>query len=307
MKCIKCGYESQVQFYQCPMCGTVQNVSPNVSNKRSAGETAAIITSIVVSGLSLVAAFIIFFAFMSYMAAKSIEKYRIDSFDDFDSNEYDDDLDDFFRDYYNSDSDSDNKYNSDSPAGRNTPISFKTELYSFSEGDIQTEYEVSMVETYRGDAALKLLEGAALPEYDKDRYDVYLVKFSLTITKQDKDAIVILPMSYPAAYPSNTISIFSDGYDDLSSLDYLNKYKLIRKGEKVETYLAFIVSKTDDSPCIRWDMTEDKVFRDDGKAISDASLVEAGAAMEKEEAASSELPEDEASSEESSSDDLSSN
>ena len=293
MKCVRCGYESPAPFSQCPYCGTVQNppqyASPYqtafTSNgsqyggaKRTGGETAAIVIAVVVSVLSVIAAFIILIAYSSNAASKTMEEYGIDAADDFDSNEYEDDeLEKFFKDYYGKD----NRYTSETPAGLNTPISFKTELYSFSEGEVQTEYEVSMTAAYRGEAALKMLEGAALPTYDKDKYDIYLARFSVRITEQDKDAIVTLPMSHPAAYPSNNVSLFSSDYKALGSLQYVNQYSLITKGETVETYIAFIVEKDDKSPCIRWDLSEDKVFRDEEEAVSDASAVEAGSAIEK--------------------------
>ena len=304
MKCIRCGFESSAPFSRCPSCGAVQNGQQypsayQLKTTRTGGETAAVAIAIVVSVLSVVAAFIIFVAYASYMASREVEKYGIDAADDFDSNEYgDDELDEFFKDYYGGDS----KYNSETPAGLNTPISFKTELYSFSEGEIKTEYEVSMTAAFRGEAALKMLEGVGLPTYDKDTSDIYLARFRVKITQQDKEAIVTLPMSYPAAYPSKTVSLFSSQYKALDSLDYLHKYSLISKGEEVETYVAFIVDKDDKSPCIRWNLTEDKVFRNDEEAISDASAVEAGAAIEKPDDSS-----DSEASEETSSDEASSN
>lgn len=303
MKCIRCGYESSAAFSQCPSCGW-QNTAPYVSPyqvkaKRTGGETAAIAVSIVVSVFSVIAAFIIFVAFMSRIASRTMEEYGIDAADDFDSNEYgDDELEDFFKDYYGGNS----KYNSESPAGLNTPITFKTKLYSFSEGEIQTEYEVSMTAAFRGEASLKMLEGVALPTYDRDSCDIYLARFKVKITQQDKDAIVTLPVSFPAAYPSKSVSLFSSQYKALDSLDYVNKYSLITKGQEVETYVAFIVDKDDASPCIRWDLTEDKVFRSDDEALSDASKVEAGIAIEKQDDASDSETSEEISSDTASSD-----
>ncbi|MBQ9901115.1 MAG: hypothetical protein IJM51_01825 [Clostridia bacterium] len=333
MKCIRCGYESPVQFVKCPRCGTQQNTAQNfppygsqynnmnyynnannannagaynpypVNNvntalpaKRSGGETAAIVISIIVGFLSVIAAIVIFVAFVAYRASQTVNEYGIDSYDDYDSNEYgfdEDDIEGFFKDYYGSDS----IYTSDNPAGLNTPISFKTELYSYSAGEVQTEYEVTMTAAYRGEAALKMLEGAALPTFDQNESDIYLAEFNVKITDQDKEAIVPLPLSYPAAYPSNEISLFSSGYKALTGLDYVNQKHLSVKGEDVKTYIAFIVSKEDSSPCIKWNLTENKVFRSGEEAISDPSAVEEGAAIDTDTAA----PEDGEAAEESSS------
>ena len=311
MKCIRCGYESPVSFQECPRCGTLQPAPQNQpsyaaakkTGNKSGAEIAAIVISILVSVFSIIAAFVILIAFTAYQAVKTSDQYGIDAVDDFDSNEYDDDLDQFFKDYYSGE----NKYTSETPAGLNTPISFKKELYSFSEGEVQTEYEVTMTGVYRGEAALKMLEGATLPEYDPDAEDIYLARFTVKITNQDKEAIVTLPMSYPAAYPSNTVRLFSSDYNALSSLDYVNKYSLISKGEELETYIAFIVSKDDQSPCIRWDLTEDKVFRSEEEAVSDASTVEAGIAIDVPEESSTLDDTSSEQPEESSSDDAASN
>lgn len=305
MKCIKCGYETNVQFSRCPSCGTVQPAGQtfttataprNVPRKRTGGEKASIAIAIVVSVLSVIAAFIIFIAYMTITVKNLSDNYEYgtDAFDDFDSNEYDDDFEEFFKDFYNN-NDNEN-YGLKSPAGLNTPITFKEKLYSFSEGEIETEYEVSVTNTYRGDAALKLLEGAALPKYDEDENEIYLVKFKVKITDQEKDAIVTLPMSSPAAYPSDTDSLFSDDYDVISNLDYVNKFALISKGETVETWLAFIVDKEDRNPCILWNSLENKAFRDTNDAISDKDSVEAGAAIQKSDAAENETSSDVASS-----------
>lgn len=309
MKCVRCGYESPAQFTQCPSCGTVQTyaqsvntaASPyqyNTSNAvltRTPGETISVIVAVVVTIISIIAAFIIFVAYMTVTAANSIneQEYDIDAVDDFDSNEFDSDLEDFFKNYYNSGNE---KYDSDSPADLDTPITFKETLYSFSEGDVNTEYEVKMTGTYRGAAAVKLLEGAALPAYDDVANEIYLVRFSIKITDQEKDAIVTMPTGNPAAYPTNAVSIFSSGYDTIRNLNYVNSKKLLSKNEEVDTWMAFIVSKDDESPCIRWNRSTDSVFRNSSPAISDASGVEAGAAIEKEAAAETETESAETSS-----------
>ena len=167
-----------------------------------------------------------------------------------------------------------------SPAGRNTPVKFKETLYSFSAGNVETEYEVSMTETFRGEAALKLLEGAALPEYDKDRYEIYLVRFRVRITDQEKDAIVTLPLNTPAAYPADADNILASNYQVIDQLEYVNRHALVSKGDDVETWISFIVDKTEETPTVLWNSFENKAFRDDKAAVSDANAVEAGAAIE---------------------------
>ena len=145
------------------------------------------------------------------------------------------------------------------------------------------EYEVSLLETYRGEAALKMLEGAVLPEYDTDSEDIYLVKFKIAVTEQENDAIVALPMGNPTAFPSNSVSLFSNGYECISDISYANRLSLISKGEHVETWLAFIVSKDDERPCIMWNISNsDKVFRDTQDAVDDPDAVESGTAIETE-------------------------
>ena len=283
MKCIKCGYESAGQFSQCPVCGTVQsqgqkyyyaNTPPaGKAVKQTGGEIAAVIIAIVVSVLSLIAAFVILIAYSTITSSKisSDDDFGIDAFDDFDSNEYGDDIEDFFNEYYNKN----DKNGFKSPAGLNLPLKFEETLYSFSEGEIKTEYEVSAINTYRGEAAVKLLDGEALPRYDEDEYDVYLVKFS------------------------GSDSLFSNEYEVIDGLNYENKKSLIKKGESIETWLAFIVDKEDHSPLIMWNRYENKAFQNKGAAISNADTIEAGAALEKKSESESES-ESEAESETSS-------
>ena len=300
MKCVKCGYESTAQFTQCPSCAAIQpqGQTGNINAQVSAGsgrirkkkKKAAIIIAVIVSVLSVVAACIIFTAFTFNVISKNIsdDEYGIDSFDDFDSNEYDKEIEDFFKEYYNSSS----KYDMTSPAGLNTPITFNETLYSFSEGDVDTEYEVSMINTYRGEAALKLLEGATLPIYNENNYEIYLVQFRLKITNQEKDAIVTLPLSSPAAYPSGSSSILSEDYAVIKNLNYINKFALISKNDDVDTFMAFIIDKNEQSPIILWNSRENKAFKDNGQAVSDAGAVEAGAAIEKKADSESEVSSD---------------
>ena len=282
MKCAKCGYESSVPFTACPSCGMSQPVQlqyynvPTVAKKRSVGEKVAIGVGIAVSSISLIAAFLIFMGYGIYLQTKVLtdDSFGIDAFDDFDSNEYGDEVEDFFNG--NGDTESGNN----SSSGLNSPLSFKETLYSFSEGEVQTEYEVSMVQTYRGEAALKLLKGETLPYYNSFSNEIYLVKFKIVITDQDKDAIVPMPNGNPRAYREGTVSLLSDSYDTVDGLSYANRLKLIKKGEEVETWMAFIVNKNDGSPCIRWNGSENKVFRHIGQSVASADEVEAGAAIE---------------------------
>ena len=137
-----------------------------------------------------------------------------------------------------------------------------------------------MVQTYRGEAARKLLEGETLPTFDEFSNDIYLVRFKLVITNQDKDAIVPIPHGNPCAYHDGTTRLLTQSYDAIDGLHYVNSVRLIKKGEEVETWMAFIVSKKDESPCIRWNINESKVFRNTGKTITDPQDVEAGAAID---------------------------
>lgn len=287
MKCIRCGYESGNQFVNCPSCGAVQHAQPTAkaaafggktSVGRSGGEIAAIVIAVIVSVLSVIAAVTIFFVFLMRVTTNALtnEEFGIDAFDDFDSNEYGDDIEKFFRDYY----DKKNRNTSEDPAGLNTPLSFSDTIYSFSAGDVKNDYEVSMTATYRGEAALKLLEGAKLPIYNDAANDIYLVSFKVKITNQDIDAIVPVPTGSPSASPFKTDELFSDRYSYISGLPYANKVKLVSKGEETEVWAAFIVSKEDASPCIQWNSLENKAFRNPDEAISDASLVQSGAAVE---------------------------
>ena len=91
MKCVKCGYESPSAFSVCPACGTVQTVTgsaytvphrTNASSGRTGGEKAAIIIAIAASILSIIAAFIIFFAYTYITTSNAIDEYGIDSFDE---------------------------------------------------------------------------------------------------------------------------------------------------------------------------------------------------------------------------------
>jgi hypothetical protein len=103
----------------------------------------------------------------------------------------------------------------------------------------------------------------------------------IKITDQEKDAIVVLPTGNPAAYKSGSDSLFSNEYEVIDGLNYENKKSLIKKGESIETWLAFIVDKEDHSPLIMWNRYENKAFQNKGAAISNADTIEAGAALEK--------------------------
>lgn len=286
MKCMRCGYQSPAPFSRCPSCGNVQAVSQQFApaapvktktGKRTGGETAAITIAVIASCLSVCAAFVIFIGFLSAVGSRiASDTSWLEEFEDSDPDDSISNYEKFFNDFYNNgDTGSLN-----SPAGLNAPLKFKDKLYSFSEGEVETEYEVSMTGTYRGEAALKLLEGAALPNYDKNLYDVYLVQFSVRITEQDKDAIVTFPSNNPVALKSDAKTIFSNQYQTVSGLDYANKYSLISTGKTVQTWVAFIVDKDEQSPCIMWNRLENKVFRSDKYAVTDPASVNAGEAIE---------------------------
>lgn len=300
MKCNRCGFVSAGQFSQCPSCGAVQFVQPTPSpytvkpvKQRSGGETAAIIMAVVVSSLSFIAAIIIFFSYLAFLVNKTVTSEGFDSLGEIESNGFDEDYENFFKDF----TAGNDEFGLKSPAGMNTPVKFKEKLYSFSEGEVETEYEVSMTGVYRGEASLKLLYGAVLPIYNDAQYDIYLVRFSVKITDQEKDAIVTLPISNPAAYSSDSVSLFSNEFSAIDQLKYTNRFALIGTGQAVETWIAFIVDKDEKSPCIMWNRNENKAFRYAEEAISDPASVELGSAIEKEDNNESSHPTDDTVSE----------
>ena len=78
----------------------------------------AIGVGIAVSSISLIAAFLIFMGYGIYLQTKVLtdDSFGIDAFDDFDSNEYGDEVEDFFNG--NGDTESGNN----SSSGLNSPL-----------------------------------------------------------------------------------------------------------------------------------------------------------------------------------------
>jgi len=183
-----------------PFRGFLRLFRPNPHRQKNSGEVIAIAISICVSVISVIAAFVILIVYSDNVDQNN-NGIGIDAYDDFDSNEYDD-IEEFFKDYYSSDSSAESSVDSEAP------LTFKEKLYSFSEGEVETEYEVSLVQTYRGEAAIKLLEGETLPLFDEFSNDIYLVKFKIVITNQDKDAIVPIPQGNPVAFRQGSVSLF---------------------------------------------------------------------------------------------------
>ncbi|MBQ1555556.1 MAG: zinc ribbon domain-containing protein [Clostridia bacterium] len=281
---------------------------------KSGGEIAAIVTAIIVSLLSVIAAFIILFAFLAKSAEKVASSYDLDDFgsligeggsddeyggfgglnpdlfgdyDGYGMDGFDDEdsWEDFLKQYsslfgdYGMFGDS-SMYPASLPASEHTPVSFQDSLYSFSDGYINTSYTVSLEEAYRGDAALKLLQGAKLPEWNDDQ-ELYLVKFRLNVTKQDTDAFVPVGSStIPTAYACGENGAVGKQFHSLNSLSYRDNNKLIKAGEEADCWMAFVVDKTEERPLIEWKSGSSEYFRYSGQAVSDAAGLTAGAAFE---------------------------
>ena len=316
MKCPYCGFESPANFEKCPSCGQPQTsqsaqtaqpvssaptVNPQTAYPTTApytppaytppsynpyvnaastkgmtgGETASVIIAIIVSLVCIVMGFVLFVINVGMKAdqmASESDDYGMDAFDDFDSNDY---LDDFFDNYFGKTDDS-GKYSIVSPADLHTPIAYEDDFYSFSEGFVKTGYEVELDETYRGQAALQLLDGAALPEYDVSTSELYLVRFKVKIIEQDKDAIVSLYYVSPSAVNSSNQTL---QYDPLN-LNYKDNIALMSKDQEGYRWLAFVVDKTDQNPLIMWNKYDERYFRNSGESVSDPAGLEAGGAME---------------------------
>ena len=316
MKCLYCGFESPATFEKCPSCGQPQTVqtapsaqpvsSASTTNPQAAyptttsymppaytppsynpyvnsgttkgmtaGETASIIIAIIVSLVCIVMGFVLFVINVGMKAdqrASESDDFGIDAFDDFDSNDY---LDDFFDNYFDNKEDG-QKYSIVSPADLHTPIAFEDDFYSFSEGFVKTGYEVELDETYRGKAALQLLEGATLPKIDESTSEFYLAKFKVKITEQDKDAIVSLHYTLPAALSSSNQTL---AYEVLDSINYKDDLGLMASGEEGIRWVAFIVDKNDQNPLIMWYKYSECYFHNQKDAISDPAGLEAGSAV----------------------------
>lgn len=311
MKCPYCGFEMAAAFNQCPACGRMTQAAsaptaasaPAASNtytygapsaypytvtapaavlpqERTGGEKAAIAVAIVVSALSIVVGFFVFASLVTRTKDSSddtFEPYGYDAFDDSDSNDY---LDKYFNEYYGNGSSAD-EFSYVSPADLHTPILFEDEFYSFSEGDVKTKYNVEIEQTYRGQAALRLLDGAPLPQINEETAELLLVKFRVKIVEQEKEAIISLHYTLPAAVSSMNKNMF---YESLDDLDYQDNLGLISGEEEGTRWIAFIVDKTDPSPLIMWYKYDERYFCDKTSTVTDPAGLEAGAAMEKKSA-----------------------
>ena len=292
-------YQSTVQqgaspyyYYSTPVYGS-PNVCAQPQREKTGGEIAAIVIAVVVSVLSFFAAIIIF---ANLMASIDDHEYNYDyddtsSYDDFSQYGIDDFTDedslDHFFDYYNSIFGEESKYPGSNPANEHTPVEFDDYLHSFSNGDVSTTYNVELDEAYRGNAALKLLEGAKLPEID-DGKEIYLAKFKVTVTKQETEAYVeVAPSILTSAYKGDESDPSLVKYESITYVNYKNEKELLKKGESGERWMAFIVEKTDERPLIMWDSYEGEYFRYSKAAESSEAGLEAGAAIESESDVSS--------------------
>lgn len=272
MKCPHCGYESNVNFINCPACGSAashpyaaayQQPNPYMyaqPRKKSGAEIASMVIAIIVAALSPIMAYIIF---LSAVLMKTPSEYIYGMPD---------------SDYtYSSDFDgySFNKYDYSNPAPKNTPVEFEEKLFSFSHGYIKTKYEVTMEETYRGEAADKLLSGAKIPELNSMQ-EIFLVKFNVNIIEQDSPAYVTLTSFSAAALNDNAYP-----YQSLNLIDYKDNTQLLMEGESGTRWMAFIVDKDAENPFVAWnDDTKCKYFLNTEQSISDPSLVIEGEAVE---------------------------
>lgn len=274
MKCRQCSYESNQNFDKCPVCGAAaahpyasaqaSYAPPNpyaVSQPRqkSGGEIAAMVIAIILAVISPIASLIIFFATFTLKTADYIH----DLPDDYYS---------FSSDYPSYDYD---RFDMSDPIPKNVPAEFEEELFSFSNGYVNTKYEVTMEETYRGDAAIKLLGDTNLPELS-DMQEIFLVRLNISIIKQDTPAYVTLPSLYASAYTSDALLCQS-----LSLIDYKDNTQLLMEGESGTRWIAFVVDKDDENPFIAWsDDTKREFFRNSEESISDPYAVTEGDAVE---------------------------
>lgn len=296
------GYQQTAPYaYATPNYATV-NGNASVKKGRSGGEIAAMITAIVVSIISVIASFVILAFYTSKWSENSehydfneddtgsylgdydfgdFGGYGIDAFDDEDS------LENFF-DSYSSIFGAQSQYPSSAPAAEHTPIEVQDYLYSFSDGYITTTYQVELDEAYRGEAALKLLDGAKLPELS-DNKEIYLAKFKVTITEQSTEAYVaVAPSYYTVAYNNDKEITTTNQYTTLTYFEYKDNNQLLKKGESGERWMAFIVDKDDERPLIVWDKYNDgNYLRYSKAAVSGAAGLEAGAAIEEQSSVSS--------------------
>lgn len=289
-------YQGATPYYYYSAPGYVNTGMPQAQREKTVGEIVAIVAAVIVSVLSLFAAMIILSYYVSRFPSDTshdnygyddfssyydgFEQYGIDDFTDEDSLEH-------FFDYYNSMLGEESQYPISNPAKEHTSIKFDDYLYSFSNGSVNTDYNVELNEVYRGDAALKLLEGAKLPDIDNGM-EIYLAQFKLTVTEQETEAYVTAsPSVFTSAYKGEESGVASSEYDSLTNIDYKDANQLLKKGESGIRWMAFVVEKNDERPLIMWDKYEGEYFRYSKAAISSAEGLEAGAAVEKQSKVSS--------------------
>lgn len=271
MKCSHCGYESNTTFSKCPACGAPavhpyaavgQQPNPYAypqPKKKSAAEIAAMVIAIIVAAASPIIAFFIFFFSLFSHTVKHAD-YLTD---------YDYTYSSDYSDY------SYNKYDFSTTAPKNTPVEFEEKLFSFSNGYVKTKYEVTMEETYRGDAAVKLLGDAKIPQLNSIQ-EIFLVKFNINITEQDSPAYVTL-----TSFSASAFNLTASPCQSLSLINYRDNAQLLIKGESGTRWMAFIVDKEAKNPLISWsDDTKCKYFLNTEESISDPSVVVEGEAVE---------------------------
>ncbi len=271
MKCQKCGYEVNYNFNQCPVCGATYNPAPanyyNPNNpyytpprtKKLNGEGFAIVAAIILAILSPILSFIILLAMPSDDVSDTVSQMPYNDYPTFSDYES--------EPFY--------KYDMTDPAPKNSPVEFNDELFSFSNGYVQTQYEVTLEQTYRGDAALKLLGDAKIPEITTMQ-EIYIAKFNVKITKQNTPAYVTLISLSAFAYDSH-----KNVYPTLSLIDYKDNKQLLMEGESGTRWIAFVVDKDDENPYIAWsDQDKFEFFRNTEPSISDAFEVTEGEAVD---------------------------
>ncbi len=294
-------------YYTAPAYGTT--TSSAVKKGKSGGEIAAIVIAVIVSILSVFAAVIIF-SIYTVRLASTVDSSGFD-LDDFSSG-YDGDYSEYgdfgdfggFGDYGIDDFDDEDSWESflehygslfgdksqapaAAPAEEHNPVEFQDYLYSFSNGNVETTYTVELDEAYRGEAALKLLEGAKLPEIS-DQQEIYLAKFKLQITEQETEAYVtVAPSTNMIAYAWTEDGTSGQQYTTLININYKDNNKLIKKGEENGCWMAFIIDKTEERPILMWDKYEGEYFRYSKAAVANPAGLEAGSAVEQNDGTTS--------------------
>lgn len=281
MKCPHCSYESNQNFNKCPACGTA--VSPQYASaqtsyapknpyavsqprQKSAGEITAMVIAIILAVISPIIAFVVLCTALMNHAYNDYHSYLPDYEYEYD---YSSDYPDY--DYYS--------FDMSDPIPKNMPAEFEEKLFSFSNDYVNTTYEVKMEETYRGDAAIKLLGNAKIPQLN-NMQEIFLVKFNISITKQDTPAYVSLTSFSATAYNLNASLCQS-----LSLIDYKDNTQLLMEGENGTRWMAFVVDKDAENPIISWsDDSKHEFFWNEEESITDPSVVIEGDAVEPETA-----------------------